>query len=155
MLREAAEPAPERRAVAAGYEVDRVDEVAVDHRAQAAVVVEPRDVHAVDVDARVLRRRAPHHELARAERGARDAGQVLDDAQHVALRAGHLRGLLRRHRRRHDLLAQRRRDDDQLEVVALASVVVRLVGLHVVGRLEALAGLERLFGAQRGELRAR
>src|SRR5207253_9755415 len=67
-LDDAAEAAAVIDAVAAGEELQRRDELAVHRRAQAAEVIERGDVDAVDVGARVLRRRAPDDEQAAAER---------------------------------------------------------------------------------------
>ena len=59
-------------------------------------VEQERDLHAVHVHAGVLRRGAPHHEEAEAERRARDAREVLEHLERVALRAGERPDLLRR-----------------------------------------------------------
>src|SRR5690606_14109284 len=85
----AAEAATVGRAGAARNEGDRLDERGMDHGAQTALVIEPRERDAVHVDTRVLRRGAPDHELAGAHRRAAYARKALDDAHHVAARAGH------------------------------------------------------------------
>ena len=113
-------------------------------RAVAAVVVEARHVDAVDVDARVLRRRAPDDERARAHRRARDAGEILDDLEHVALRAGHLRSPARPATSvDDDLLLEARRGDDDLRR-PLPRPPPSPACVDLVGRVELLAGLEGL-----------
>ena len=57
-------------------------------------MVQARDLHTLDDHAGFLGRRAPHHELARAEAGASHAGQVLHDLERVPLRPGNLARLL-------------------------------------------------------------
>ena len=74
--------------ISAGDEREPVDHLAVHGRAEAAEVVEHRHVHAVDVDAGVGGRRAPDRQETDPERRARDAWEVLDGLQRVALGAG-------------------------------------------------------------------
>ena len=91
---ETAEAASVLGAERAGDEVDARDEIGVDDGAKTAAVIERGDVDAVDVDARVARRRAPHDDLTGRDGRARNAGEVLDHLEDVALRAGDLLGLL-------------------------------------------------------------
>ena len=105
-------------AEAARVEVDLVDEVGRQHRRTTQEVVEDRDALAVDEDAGVLRRRAAHHQLADAERDARDAGQVLDHAQRIAEGAGHGRQLVLRQGVARDLLVLALRAHVGLELSA-------------------------------------
>ena len=149
-LHQAAEAATVLRAVAARDELDRAHEIRVDHRAKAAEVIEQRHAHAVHVDARVLRRGAPHHDSPRARGGARDARQILDDLQHVTRRAGDAARLIGFDLGRHHLLGQRGRDDHDLEIVAVGvRVLFGRVELDLVGGVDLLAGLEALFALQR------
>ena len=88
-------PRPYSAPYAPGDEIDRLHQVGVHRRAQAADVIERRDLDAVDVDARVSLGAEPHTmSCARAERRARHAGQVLHDLERVALRAGDAARLL-------------------------------------------------------------
>ncbi len=152
-LHDAAQAAPVLRAVSARDEFYRAHEVRMDHRTKAAEVIEQRNAHAVDVDARVFRRSAPHHDLARACRRPRDTRQILDDFQHIPGGAGDAARLIGVDLRGHDLLGQSRRNDHDLEVVAV--FVPSLVGrieLDLVRGIELLAGLEALFALQGFEI---
>ena len=152
---QAAEAPPVGGAVAARRQVDRLHEVGVDHGAEPAVVVEAGDAHAVDVDARVLGGRPPHHERPRARGGPRHAGEVLHDLQHVARGAGHLPRLIGLHLGGDDLLAERGRGDDDLLLVGVRRGGACLGLLDLVGRLDALARLEDLLGAHAGHALSR
>src|SRR5262249_27346140 len=97
-LDDAAEAAAVLDAVAAGHELQRLHHLAVHRRAQAAEVIQRRNVDTVYIGARVLRLRAPDDDLAAAEGRARHAGQVLHRLERVALGAGDAAQLLARER---------------------------------------------------------
>src|SRR5262249_13120895 len=92
---QAAQPAPVFGAVAARRQVDRFDQIGVDGRAQAADVIQGRDVDAVDDHAGLARGAAPDDELPRPEGRAPHARQVLHHLEGVALRAGDAARLFR------------------------------------------------------------
>src|SRR6185295_18993768 len=75
-------------AEAARVEVDAVDEARGQDRGPAEEVIEDGDAVAAHVDPRVLGRGPADDELAEAVGDARDAGEVLDDAQGIAEGAG-------------------------------------------------------------------
>ena len=85
---QAAQAAPVVGAERARRQIDRADEIRVDRRAEAADVVQRRDLDAFDVDPGLPGRRAPDDQLAGAERRAGDAGQVLHHLERVALGPG-------------------------------------------------------------------
>ena len=99
-------------AVGAGRQVDGPHQVGVDRRAEAADVVERRDLDAVDVDLGLVGRRAPDDELTRAERRAGHAGEVLHHLQRVPLGAGDPPRLLGADPRLDRLLLDARRAHD-------------------------------------------
>ena len=109
---QAAEAAAVLGAVRAGRQVDRPHQVGVDRRAKAADVVERRDLDAVDVDLGLVGRRAPDDEVARAERRAGHAREVLHHLERVALRAGDAPRLLGADARLDRLLLDARRAHD-------------------------------------------
>ena len=148
---EAAEAAAELRAVAAGGELDGAHQVRVDGRSESARMVELRNSHAVDVDARVLRRRSPHHQRTRAEGGAPDAGQVLHDAQCLTARSRHAPRLLGLDRDGGGLLLDARRDDLDGQRVTVGG----RLGVDLVRDLEPALGFDGLLGLHLGDARPR
>ena len=72
----------------AGVEVDGGEELAGEDRAEAAEVVDGEQLHAVDKEGCVFRRRAADDDLAAVEGGASDAWEVLDDLDGVVVVAG-------------------------------------------------------------------
>ena len=92
-----------------GVELDVLDEPRREDRGPAEEVIEDGDAVALDEDARVVGRGAADDEQAEAEGRARDARQVLHDAQRIAEGAGHARELgLRQRVARHGLRGRRR-----------------------------------------------
>ena len=84
---DAAGVAAEVRAEVARVEVDVVEHLRGDDARETTEVIDDRHERAVDVRARLLRRRAAHDEQTREAGRARDAGKVLDRAERVAVRA--------------------------------------------------------------------
>ena len=98
-----------------GKEIEARDDVGVDDGGERQEVKQERDLDPVHVDDGVLRRRAAHDEQPQAERRARDAGEVLDHLEHVALRARDGGELLDRDLVDGDLLALARPAHHRLE----------------------------------------
>ena len=78
----------------AGQKVDAIDELGVDDRRAAKKVEEQRDLDAVHVAAGLSWRGAANDHLAAEIGAARDAGQVVDDADGIAHGPGHRLQLL-------------------------------------------------------------
>ena len=155
---DAAHRAAVLRAEVAGIEVDLLEHLGGDDRGEAAEVVDERDRRAVDEDCVSCGRRAAHDEEPGERRRARDAGQVLERAQRVAVGAGDAidlalleRALDHLARRLHapdldglDVLLARRRPGGSAAargarrstIVARSAGLQRLVGLvaHPAGR---------------------
>ena len=130
-LDDAAETAAMIDAVAAGKELQPRDDLAVHGRAQPTEVKQRWNEDAVDVGARVLRRRAPHDEQAAAEGRARDAGEVLHRLERVALGAGDVAQLVAGERLLHGF------DDGALRAHRRG---VALAAEHIPGGRERLTG---------------
>ena len=77
-------------AVAAGIEIDAVEQLLVDDRGTAEEVVQDGDPLPVQVDARVGGRRAANEELSTQEGSAVHPGQVLHHADGIVERARHV-----------------------------------------------------------------
>ena len=123
---QAAQPASVVRAVRPGREIDGLDQIGVDGRAQTAHVVQAGNLHPLNHHPGLFRRRSPDHELARTETGTSHARQVLHHLQGVALRAGNLARLLGADAGFHRLLfdAGRAHDDLLVDVFLLLFHVV-------------------------------
>src|SRR6266568_9596393 len=124
---------------------ERLHHLAVEGRAETTEVIERRDGDTVHVSSTVLRRRAPHRELAAAIARARDTGQVLDCLERVALRA----------RDPADLLGLERVLDRLLDGALRANRGrVTLLRGDVEGRVEPLVRVECHGSVGRGDPRA-
>jgi hypothetical protein len=100
-----------------------------------------RNLNLVDVDARVPRLRAAHHEQPTAERRARHAGQVLHHLERVVVGAGHHAELRLREPHLRHLAAVLHATHDRLVRARLAQHVRHLgalARLHVFGLGEGL-----------------
>jgi hypothetical protein len=86
-LDDAAGVATEPHGSAAGVEVDRVDELRVDHRRTDGHVEEDRHARTVEVVAGVARGRAAHDHVGQEARERGHAGQAAHHPQRVAARA--------------------------------------------------------------------
>ena len=93
---EAAERAPPLGAEAARRQRDARDQAGGDRRAPAADMEQRRQLDAVEDDAGVGGRRAPHDDVAGADGGASDAGEILDDLEWIVGGAGDAARLLAR-----------------------------------------------------------
>jgi hypothetical protein len=71
---EPTDPATPHRTLTTRDELDRLDQLGQHDRSQPTFVVEAGDRHAIEVDPGLLRRGAPHHQLARARARAPDPG---------------------------------------------------------------------------------
>ena len=148
---DAAHGAAVLRAEVARVEVDSADHLGGDDRGEAAEVVDERHRGAVDEVLRVLRGGAAHDEQAGERRRARDAGQVLQRAQRVAVGPGDARDLALVERELGHLARRLVAVDlDLLHVSAArgrrASPAARRGEAEAVGRARLLARLHGLVG---------
>ena len=124
-------------AKAARIKRDVLEELGIDHRGQPTKVIEERNLDAVEVGARVGGVGAAHNQGAAGERRARQARQVLDDADGVAEGTRHALDLVTGQADLGDVLLGPTTTNHHLELRGLA-------GLQVDDDLGPFAGGELL-----------